>query len=101
MKLILPVCYNNDETEAKEVAGLDIHVSEYDVRRVVVYSVVAITQVHEKDGSANSRLWIGDDNFFIPAKQKEVEKWVEEAIEYGVYDAFTPWKNKQKADAEH
>lgn len=99
MKLTLPICYQNDETERKEDADLDCGVSEYDVKKIVLYHIDAlIPQFCEVDKVKYTTLFSNGTKFTVPMALNEVEKIIECAGGMGFYDGFRDWKEKQKPE---
>jgi hypothetical protein len=98
MKLIVPVYYHNDDTLVKEDTGIEAPLTEYDIRRVVIFKVDAICPA--EDGKyLYTKIWVSGTTFSIPMKPKEVEALVDQAILTGLVDGFKIWKEKQKENA--
>lgn len=97
MKVILPVFYQNEVTRKNDELGIDSDNSEYNCDRTIIYAVIAVTAVREKDDTLTSKVWLPcGDTLCTPLKPKEVEALIDEAYTKGSADGWKSYVEKQK-----
>lgn len=78
MELELWVLYDTDEIKAKELAGIEVKVTEYERRLHTFYTIDNICAYHKKE-KILSKVWCSSDVFIVSGSYESLKIKIREA----------------------